>query len=151
MITPVPEIAALSLYATPPLPASVDLRLDVTERPIPLPGDSGVYPKAAELERELAARFGVEPAQVLVTAGADEALDRICRAFLSSARVAVLTAPTFEMIRHYARLTGATHDDRGRDGEDREKRDERCPHATPSRSSSTAAASPRSTPSAVNR
>ncbi len=71
-------------------------------------GDSGLYPKAGELEGELAARFGVEPARVLVSAGADEALDRVCRAFLNSSRVAVLTAPTFEMIRHYARLAGAT-------------------------------------------
>lgn len=108
MITPVPEVAALTAYSSPGLPSNIDLRLDGTERPLPLPlGDATQYPKAAELEAELAKRFDIEPARVLVTAGADEALDRISRAYLSSARVAVVTSPTFEMIRHYARLAGA--------------------------------------------
>ncbi|MBC7792255.1 MAG: histidinol-phosphate aminotransferase family protein, partial [Clostridia bacterium] len=109
MITPVPEVAALSLYATPPLPASVDLRLDKTERPLPLSevGDAGWYPKSKDLEAALAERFGVAPECVLVTAGADEAIDRVCRAFLSRERTAVVTMPTFEMIGHYAKLAGA--------------------------------------------
>ncbi len=108
MITPVPEVAALTAYSSPGLPANIDLRLDGTERPLPLPvGEAANYPKAAELEAELAKRFDLPAGRVFVTAGADEALDRICRAYLSSARVAVVTAPTFEMIRHYARLAGA--------------------------------------------
>ena len=108
MITPVPEVAALTAYASPSLPAGIDLRLDGTERPLPLPvGEAGSYPKAAELEAALAERLDVPKDRVLVTAGADEALDRICRAYLSSARVAVTTSPTFEMIKHYARLAGS--------------------------------------------
>lgn len=65
------------------------------------------YPDASALETCLAGRHGVEPAQVLVTAGADEALDRACRAFLGPNRSLVLPVPTFEMIEHYAALARA--------------------------------------------
>lgn len=109
MIQPVPEVAALSLYATPPLPATVDLRLDKTERPVALDvGEAGEYPKPKLLEAALADRFHVATEHVLVTAGADEALDRVCRAFLQRGRTAVVTFPTFEMIPHYAKLAGAS-------------------------------------------
>ena len=64
------------------------------------------YPDARGLERQLAARLGVRPEQVLVTAGADEALDRICRTFLGG-RDVVLPEPTFGMLRHYAGLQRA--------------------------------------------
>lgn len=105
---PVPEVAALTLYATPPLPATVNLRLDVTERPLPLAlGEATLYPKPAELEAALFEQYSLALGRVLVTAGADEAIDRVCRAYLSPGRTAVVTTPTFEMIPHYARLAGA--------------------------------------------
>ena len=66
------------------------------------------YPRPEPLEAQLASRYGVEPDQVLVTAGADESLDRICRAFLSPGRTAVFPEPTFEMLPRYVALTGAT-------------------------------------------
>lgn len=65
------------------------------------------YPDATALESRLAARFGVAQSCVLVTAGADEALDRACRAFLGPQRSLVLPVPTFEMIERYAALAGA--------------------------------------------
>lgn len=68
------------------------------------------YPDASPLERDLAARFGVPPEAVLVTAGADEALDRICRAFLAPDRRALTTTPTFTMLSRYVALAGATLD-----------------------------------------
>jgi histidinol-phosphate aminotransferase len=64
------------------------------------------YPDAQELEARLAARFDVEPDRVLVTAGADEALDRCCRAFLSPGRTLLVAEPTFEMLPLYTRLSG---------------------------------------------
>lgn len=64
------------------------------------------YPNAQELEARLAARFDVEPDRVLVTAGADEALDRCCRAFLSPGGTLLVAEPTFEMLPLYARLSG---------------------------------------------
>jgi len=44
------------------------------------------YPDVSALTAMLAARLGVAPERVIVTAGADEAIDRICRAFLAPGR-----------------------------------------------------------------
>jgi len=65
------------------------------------------YAKPTALEALLADRFGVEPGRVVVTAGADDALERLCRAALEPGRTAVLTDPTFEMLPRYVRLAGA--------------------------------------------
>ncbi len=102
----------------------IDLKLDANEGPA-APGEVGAAARAvqaevirrypagapgadkAELERLLAERLGIEPARALVTAGGDEALDRVCRAYLEVGREIVLPVPTFEMLRHYAVLSGA--------------------------------------------
>ena len=65
------------------------------------------YPDAAPLEARLAERLGVDADRVLVTAGADDALDRTMRALLGPESAAVVPVPTFEMTLRYARLTGA--------------------------------------------
>jgi histidinol-phosphate aminotransferase len=49
----------------------------------------------------------VDPRRVLVTAGGDEAIDRICRAYLTSGSELIQPTPTFEMIARYAGLAGA--------------------------------------------
>jgi histidinol-phosphate aminotransferase len=67
----------------------------------------GRYPNARPLEAQLAAMLGGAADRVLVTAGADEALDRACRAVLAAGRSAVITDPTFEMIPRYVAMTGA--------------------------------------------
>jgi histidinol-phosphate aminotransferase len=93
------------------------LLLDANEGPSPgLPTeiwpleDDSVrrYPDAGTLEADLARRFGVEPEQVLVTAGVDDAIDRACRLLLGPDRDLVLTEPTFGMFRRYSRLAGAS-------------------------------------------
>ncbi|MHC5064927.1 MAG: aminotransferase class I/II-fold pyridoxal phosphate-dependent enzyme [Planctomycetota bacterium] len=66
------------------------------------------YPSASQLEAALAKRHGVRPEQVLVTAGADEALDRICRAYLEPGRKAVCHWPSFEMLPRYTALAGGS-------------------------------------------
>lgn len=65
------------------------------------------YPSTRLLETQLASRFSVGSDEVLVTAGADDALDRVCRAVLAPGRDLILPEPTFEMLRRYATLTGA--------------------------------------------
>ncbi len=100
------------------VPGDLDLRLDGNEgpaRPAAVrealaaldPECVRRYPDASVLESLLATRHGVDPARVLVTAGADEALDRACRAFLGPDRSIVLPVPTFEMIERYAALARA--------------------------------------------
>lgn len=64
------------------------------------------YPDAGALEAALAERFRVGPERVIVTAGADDAIDRCCRAFLRGGRTLVATEPTFEMLLRYGSSAG---------------------------------------------
>ena len=66
------------------------------------------YPDASDLEREIAIRFGVEPERVVITAGADDALDRVCRAYLEPGRKLLVPVPTFEMIHRFAAAAGGS-------------------------------------------
>ncbi len=106
-------------YKVPTATALVDLHLEGNEglRPPPsllagvLAAGTEVlrrYPNAGALETSLATFLQVEAEQVVITAGADEAIDRICRAYLEPGREFILPQPTFEMFGHYAKLTGAT-------------------------------------------
>jgi histidinol-phosphate aminotransferase len=99
-------------------PRAIELFLDGNEGPSPAEDGSAVlaaaggellrrYPDASALERELAAYLGVRADELLVTAGADEALDRIARAWLGPGRELLLPSPSFEMLARYARLSGA--------------------------------------------
>jgi len=65
------------------------------------------YPDATAVETALAARAGVSPDRVVVTAGADEALDRICRTYAGPDRPVLLPEPTFDMLERFAALAGA--------------------------------------------
>jgi histidinol-phosphate aminotransferase len=65
------------------------------------------YPDKYPLEVRLASMHGVDPSQVLVTAGADDAIDRCMRAYAGPERPVVLTRPTFEMIARYASVARA--------------------------------------------
>lgn len=114
---PSPLLRALKPYSSPSQPRPIDLKLDANEGPAPSsvlidwlqPRAADLlrrYPSASGLERQIAARNGVDPSRVIVTAGADDALERIARAVLSPGREAILTTPTFEMLARYARLAG---------------------------------------------
>jgi histidinol-phosphate aminotransferase len=96
-----------------------DLRLDGNEGRTPSPRLQDVlakvdpevlrrYPDRGPLESQLAETLNISADSVLVTAGADDALDRICRSYLDSSRQLVTAVPTFEMIPRYARLAGAS-------------------------------------------
>jgi len=64
------------------------------------------YPSTKPLENQLAEMLGIEPNRVVVTAGADDALERAIRALGSPGREMILPVPTFEMIGRYASLAG---------------------------------------------
>jgi histidinol-phosphate aminotransferase len=97
-----------SAYAPPALDQPIDLDLSRNEcRALINLGaclssdlDPAKYPGAASLERALAERFAVSPDRVLVTAGADDAIDRVIRLALTDrpAGAVITHAPTFEMI-----------------------------------------------------
>ena len=65
------------------------------------------YPDTTALRRRLAELNQVDPEQVLVTAGGDDALHRCFLALVDSGGRAVTTTPTFEMIPIYAGQVGA--------------------------------------------
>jgi histidinol-phosphate aminotransferase len=99
-------------YERPPLPENVRLRLDANEGIPALKSDADIellrrYPDARPLESKLARQFAVEPSQVFVAAGADELIDRCCRAFLHPGRVLLMAEPGFEMFPRYATLAAA--------------------------------------------
>ena len=118
VLQPSPTLAHVTAYSVPSHPAPIDLRLDGNEGMCP-PADlldalteAGPevmrrYPDSSELQGLIAERLGVEPNRVLVTAGADDALDRACRAMLAPGRQMLLPSPSFEMLPRYAGLTGA--------------------------------------------
>jgi histidinol-phosphate aminotransferase len=66
------------------------------------------YPDEAPLEALLAGQFNADPAGVVVTTGADGALERACRIRLAPGTELLLTDPTFEMFPLFAAMTGAT-------------------------------------------
>jgi len=116
-LKPSPGAAQASRYHVPRAPAPIDLHLDGNEGATPsstlyaaldAAGSDAMrrYPDAATLEAALATRLGVSAERVIVTAGADETIDRACRAMLAPGRNIVLPTPTFEMIARYARLSG---------------------------------------------
>lgn len=114
-----PALQNLSPYAPPRHDPRITLFLDANECPPPpkvpdLPpsqreSTTRRYPSAAALESLLAERHAIDPSRIIITAGGDEAIDRICRACLDPAAAdeLILPSPSFEMISRYARLAGA--------------------------------------------
>lgn len=97
---------------------AIDLYLDANEgRPFPATlaaivqdiaaGSVGRYPSFADLEAAIAQKWDVEPARVLVTAGGDESIARVCAARLVAGAKAIVYEPAFEMFGAYARGRGA--------------------------------------------
>jgi histidinol-phosphate aminotransferase len=93
----------------PPLAGRDALRLDFNENtlaPSPLVLDrlkqitaEGLtkYPERAPAERKVAAHLGLDPAQVLLTNGVDEAIHLMCCAFLEAEDEALICTPSFLM------------------------------------------------------
>ncbi len=118
-VRPSPGVAGVEAYSVPKPHGTIDLHLEGNEGVAPPADLLGLavqlgpevvrrYPSTRELEALLAARFGVDAAQVIVTGGGDDALARACVATLGPDREFVLPVPTFEMLERYAQLVGAT-------------------------------------------
>ena len=59
------------------------------------------------VERLIAEHLGIEPAEVLLTNGTDEAIHLICETYLEPGDEALIGVPTFAMYEIYAAATGA--------------------------------------------
>lgn len=66
-----------------------------------------LYPPREPAERMVAVALGVRPSQVLVTNGADEGIDLLCRAYLNPDDEAIIVVPTFPMYEIFARVSAA--------------------------------------------
>lgn len=115
-----PVLLEMGAYSSNRHPAPAELYLDGNEGPPPpaeilsrtVPGPEiwRRYPSARAVEALIARRHGVPPEAVLVTAGADDALERALRVASGPGRCVLLTEPTFEMLPRYVRLAGGTPD-----------------------------------------
>lgn len=117
-LRPATRLAGVRPYASPEHRWEIDLRLDANEGRADYPSllreiaqaDPELvrrYPDARELESDIAASWGIDPARVVLTNGGDDAIDRVCRTFLEPGRSLVTHAPTFVMIPRSAQLAGA--------------------------------------------
>jgi histidinol-phosphate aminotransferase len=98
-----PEVLALTPYISAGMEAGrFAIRLNANESPWPPQGDNGLdlnrypEPQPAVLRTRLAERYAVEPGQILIGRGTDEAIDLLVRAFCRPGQDAVaITPPTF--------------------------------------------------------
>jgi histidinol-phosphate aminotransferase len=113
------RVRRLPVY--PPMPEGREglLRLDFNENtigctPAVLRAIRGLsaeriamYPEYTSIVKKLARYFGVLPAEMMITNGADEAIAQIAHTFLEAASRVLLVEPTFPMYRFCADISGA--------------------------------------------
>ncbi len=71
------------------------------------PEQLACYPERQPVEREVASFLGLQPEQVLLTNGVDEAIHLVCEAFLQPEDEALVVVPTFAMYQICMAATGA--------------------------------------------
>jgi histidinol-phosphate aminotransferase len=119
LVTPNPVVAEMTPYTGAPPDPLIDLKLDSNESlsPVPplddIPWSNGDwqphrYLRTTNVEAALARRLGLEPDRVVVTAGADDAIERTVRAVCRPGCKAIVTVPAFEVLERYVRLAGGT-------------------------------------------
>src|SRR5580704_3806810 len=65
------------------------------------------YPERKPVEAVVADYFGIQPNELLLTNGVDEAIHLLCETFLNSGDEALVVVPTFAMYEISAATTGA--------------------------------------------
>ena len=109
------NLRSLEPYCSQSYDGPIHYKLDANEGPNWLNFESAFngdlrlnqYPTSVELEKTIAEQFSLLPEQVLVTAGGDESIDRVFRAYLQPGQNLITTSPTFAMIGKYAAMAGA--------------------------------------------
>ena len=112
-------VAQMRAY-NPPLEGRTDkLRMDFNENPIGCSPSVrralakltsaaiSAYPEQETVRRQMARHFGVQPEELLLTNGTDEALHVIVNTFVERGDRVLLVEPTYAMYRFYAELAGA--------------------------------------------
>src|SRR5215471_18205113 len=106
-------------YHSPLTNAKVDLRLDLNESTT---GCSprvlakirsldarllALYPRREAGEKLIADFLGVQPGEILLTNGADEGIDVLCRAYLDAGDEMIIVVPAFAMYEIFAQASDA--------------------------------------------
>jgi histidinol-phosphate aminotransferase len=106
-------------YHSPLSSPEIDLRLDMNESttgcsPRVLAKLNSMsaptlakYPRREDGEKLVAESLGVAPGQLLLTNGADEAIDLLCRAYLEPGDEIVVVVPSFAMYEIFAQMENA--------------------------------------------
>ena len=106
-----------TVYTVPRAETPCDLYLDGNEGQTPLSSELtrvalerlsslSRYPDDSVLRQTIAQRWGVEVSRVMVTAGADDALDRVCRTMFRDGGDLLFPTPGFGMVPRYAEMSG---------------------------------------------
>lgn len=119
MIRPKKIIRSFKGYRAPEPGRSGIVRLDMSEN-ISRPSDSvmlavseigeddiSMYPEYLETEKAIGRYVGIDPKNVMLTNGSDEALRLIMEAYISEDDTVVIMEPSFAMFKFYAKLQGA--------------------------------------------
>lgn len=115
---PIDPVRQLQPYATPRPQGPIDLDLSGNEGSVPPQAVTDAlcdldaealrtYPDLRALTAVIADRHGVSTDRVIVTAGGDQAIDLLARAFLEPGRSLLTHRPSFVMIERAARFAGA--------------------------------------------
>src|SRR5579871_468227 len=119
MLKPRKPVCEMPEYHSPLCDPVLDLRLDMNESTV---GCSprvleklrtldaktlALYPSREQGESIVANFLGLNPSEVLLTNGADEAIDLLCRAYLDPEDEIILVTPAFTMYEVFASATGA--------------------------------------------
>ncbi len=120
MPEPRPAVRKMAPYSPPSGGRAEKLRLDFNENTVgcsPKVIDYltrrltatqlSIYPEYADAMRELAAFFGVEQAEFLLTNGTDEAIQVLINTFVDDGGEVIALKPSYAMYRFYAELAGA--------------------------------------------
>ena len=116
-ILPKRSVQKVVAYVPPLEGRRTKIRLDFNENTLGYPQVSdpldltliNTYPEYTAFINDLAAQYGIEPNQMLLTNGSDEALNVLANTFIEPGEdCAVLAAPTFALIPHYLTLADAT-------------------------------------------
>jgi histidinol-phosphate aminotransferase len=111
-------LRTLAAYC-PPLAGRDGLRLDFNENTVGCSPrvleclrrlkaeDLARYPEREPAEHAVASFLGVEPPEVLLTNGVDEAIHLLCQTYLQAGDEALIVVPTYSMYRIYMMAAGA--------------------------------------------
>ncbi len=119
--TPAPREAVQKMHAYhPPLSGRQGLRLDFNENTVACSprvvealakvaaADLSRYPERAQVEARVAQHLELEPEQVLLTNGVDEAIHVLCETYLDRGDEFLFPTPTYSMYAIYGSCTDAT-------------------------------------------